>query len=179
MKETGLDGEFPLKQAIADLPRVRPDSGEFVVSEVSDNGRIRLIFNHVARYHNEDDLRIIRALRQGEKYATLVERRPDVLQGRTHKTYSTENFPDKYFRLSGDSPSRTIVAHLSKDGNGFIHPEQDRALTVREAARIQTFPDDFIFIESRSTQFVGIGNAVPPALARVFARFFRTLEGDK
>ena len=104
---------------------------------------------------------------------------PEVLEGRTHKVYSTKNFTDKFYRLSGDKPCRTIVSHLSKDGNGFIHPGQNRSLTVRETARIQTFPDDFIFTESRGTQFVGIGNAVPPTLAAVFARFFTELMGEE
>ncbi|MCP4373463.1 MAG: hypothetical protein GY797_35980 [Deltaproteobacteria bacterium] len=68
--------------------------------------------------------------------------------------YSTKNFHDKYYRLEWEGQSKTIVSHLHKDGNSFVipHPEpnrQIRSLTVREAARIQSFPDDYIFCGSR------------------------------
>lgn len=161
-----------LRASIGDLPAVEADSGKFVTRLNNDGA---LIFNHAPRFHNNDDLKIIRALTPGETYASLIERKPEVLAGRTHKIYRKEHFPDKFFRLRWDFPSRTIVSHLAKDGNGFIHPDQDRSITVREAARIQSFPDEFIFTQSRHAQYVGIGNAVPPALARTFARFFREL----
>ena len=101
-----------------------------------------------------------------------------VIHKRKMKIYRADNFADKFYRLKNDSPSRTIVAHLSKDGNSFIHPNQNRSLTVREAARIQSFPDDFVFTGSRSSQFMQVGNAVPPLLAKVLARFFRNLKDE-
>ncbi|MCL0076985.1 DNA (cytosine-5-)-methyltransferase, partial [Dehalococcoidia bacterium] len=180
-----------LSDAIAGLPVLSAGAGEQITSFIRDKnnggsayGRFigsdtQVLFNHVARPHNRDDMKIIGALRPGESYAALVRRMPEVLQGRTHSVYRVDNFHDKFYRLRWDPPSRTIVSHLSKDGNSFIHPEQNRALTVREAARLQTFPDDFIFIGSRTSQFIQVGNAVPPVLARVFARFFRMLlEGE-
>jgi DNA (cytosine-5)-methyltransferase 1 len=117
-------------------------------------------------------MEIIKALKQGMKYKDVYEERPDIFQRRKKsglETYSIKNFHDKFYRLVGSKPSRTIVSHLAKDGNSFIHPRQNRSLTPREAARIQTFPDDYIFFGSRSSQFVQIGNAVPPKLAQVIA----------
>lgn len=77
----------------------------------------------------------------------------------------------RYHVLEPDEPSTTIIAHLYKDGNRFIHydPEQQRTITVREAARLQSFPDDFEFVGSRGNAYQMIGNAVPPQLANVIA----------
>lgn len=74
--------------------------------------------------------------------------------------------------LEPDKPSTTIIAHLYKDGNRFIHydSKQQRTITVREAARLQSFPDDFEFIGSRGSAYQMIGNAVPPLLANAIAK---------
>jgi DNA (cytosine-5)-methyltransferase 1 len=76
--------------------------------------------------------------------------------------YDKSTFKDRYTRQSRSEPCSTIVAHLSKDGLMFIHPTQNRSLTPREAARIQSFPDWFRFPTSRTRSFQLIGNAVPP-----------------
>src|SRR5205823_4113482 len=69
-------------------------------------------------------------------------------------------------RLAWDKPSRTITAHIAKDGYWYIHPEQHRTLSIREAARVQTFPDWFRFAGFPSNRLVQIGNAVPPLLGK-------------
>lgn len=130
--------------------------------------RSSLIFNHYVRYHNERDLELYSLLKPGEDSAHVLERygRSDLMR------YRTDVFDDKYARLRGDRPSKTIVAHLAKDGNGYIHPTQVRSISIREAARLQGFQDDYVFCGSPSDQWVQIGNAVPPILGEVIARTF-------
>ena len=88
---------------------------------------------------------------------------------RTHSNLSS--FLDRYKALDYNSVSHTIVAHISKDGHYYIHPDlnQNRSITVREAARIQGFSDDFYFEHSRTAAFKQIGNAVPPILSKKIA----------
>lgn len=127
-----------------------------------------ILFNHAARRHNTRDLELFALLRPGEDSVHAVERhgRGDLMR------YRRDVFDDKYARLRPDKPCRTIVSHLAKDGNSYIHPEQVRAITVREAARVQSFPDDYVFCGSVSDQWIQVGNAVPPVLAQAIAHTF-------
>lgn len=127
-----------------------------------------VIFNHTVRYHNSGDLKRYAKLRPGEDYIHLLERHPEL------RNYRADTFDDKYARLRGDRPSKTIVSHLAKDGNGYIHPTQLRSISFREAARLQSFHDGYVFCGSPSDQWVQLGNAVPPILARAIARSFLT-----
>ena len=117
----------------------------------------RVVHDHVTRPVRADDFEAFKLMNGRTLYSDL----PAGL-----RRYRSDIFDDKYNRLSWDDPSRTITAHLAKDGYWYIHPEQHRSLTVREAARLQTFPDTFRFAGCRSHQFQQIGNAVPPALAQ-------------
>jgi DNA (cytosine-5)-methyltransferase 1 len=87
-------------------------------------------------------------------------------------SYRRDIFHGKYARLRGDRPCKPIVAHLAKDGNGYIHPTQVRSLSLREAARVQSFPDGHVSCGSSSDQWVQLGNAVPRVLAEVITRSF-------
>jgi DNA (cytosine-5)-methyltransferase 1 len=109
----------------------------------------------------EDDHKAFVLMAGGVRYPELPE---DL------RRYRSDIFDDKYNRLDWDDRSRSITAHIAKDGYWYIHPEEHRTLTVREAARIQTFPDRFRFAGSRSHAFQQIGNAVPPMLATVIAK---------
>lgn len=181
----GLEFQWPeeatrkttLGNAIRDLPPVGPKEGwlsdetrqvwrkyggprtafqEEMRAGVSDAHANR-VYDHVTRRVRDDDEAAFEYLDTRTKYSEL----PDEL-----KRYRDDIFDDKYKRLDANDLSRTITAHIAKDGYWYIHPEQNRTLTVREAARIQTFPDYFRFAGPPTAAFKQIGNAVPPHLAR-------------
>ena len=118
------------------------------------------VHNHVSRQHSERDVRVFSIMREGQWWRDLPAEIKK-LYG-----YRDDIFHDKMKRLRRDHPSWTVVAHLYKDGYMYIHPTQSRTITVREAARLQSFPDRFIFMGSRTDQFKQVGNAVPPLLAK-------------
>lgn len=135
------------------------------------NTQLGLLMDHVARPHTRQDLeiyrRVVLAKRNGEnlKYNHLPKRL------KTHK--NEEGFLDRFKVVdAGANGSHTVVAHIAKDGHFYIHPDikQNRSLTVREAARLQTFPDDYRFEGTRGPQFRQIGNAVPPMLSGIIAK---------
>jgi len=89
---------------------------------------------------------------------------------------TVKNFHDKYFKLDPNGISKTIIAHLSTDGNSYVHPGKfPRSISAREAARIQTFPDWYIFTGTLRNQLKQIGNAVPPLLAKIMAKEIKLL----
>jgi DNA (cytosine-5)-methyltransferase 1 len=119
------------------------------------------VLNHICRSHNDKDIEIFKYLKQGEKYKDLPQ---EMMR------YRSDIFADKYRRLILNEPSWTLTAHMSKDGLAYIHPLQNRSISVREAARIQSFPDDFVFCAPMTEMFKLIGNSVPPLLAEAIAK---------
>lgn len=161
-----------LREAIGDLPPLRGGQGRpemhVAPSFSAFQRRARdgmngssVVFDHVTRPVRDDDREAFRLMKTGTRYGEL----PKHL-----RRYRADIFNDKYNRLSWDDVSRSITAHLAKDGYWYIHPSEQRTLTVREAARIQTFPDHFRFAGTRSHAFRQIGNAVPAALAEAIGR---------
>jgi len=131
--------------------------------------RLQGYCNHECRSHMDKDLErylFASVFAKAIGRSPVLDEFPPELQPR-HKSAGTGHFNDRFRVQIADSPATTITSHISKDGHYFIHPDpsQCRSLTVREAARIQTFPDNYVFCGPRTSQFVQVGNAVPPFLA--------------
>ncbi len=141
--------------------------------------RLQGVCNHSSRSHMVSDLyRYLYASTFAEKNnrSPLLEEFPAELIP-AHKNVSSGHFNDRFRVQVATKPSATVTSHISKDGHYFIHydPEQCRSLTVREAARLQTFPDNYFFEGSRTQQYIQVGNAVPPLLARQIAEIVHDL----
>ncbi len=180
--ESKFNNNYKVNDLLDDLPSLQPGEGMDLPQEYSCKKSEYLkkynlrtkkdkVLSHQARTHNIRDREIYRNVIQtwnNEKRRIKYNELPKNLI--THK--NTKSFLDRYKIVAGDLPySHTITAHISKDGHYFIHPDikQARSLTVREVARIQSFPDNFKFEGSRTSQYKQIGNAVPPLMAESFA----------
>lgn len=126
-----------------------------------NNGRnSKYIFNHKARYNNERDIEIFGRLHQGDQSDD-----PKIADIMPYK-HRNHIFKDKYYKLRNHSYCKTITAHMKFDCNMYIHPTQARGLTPREAARVQSFPDDYFFKGAYTKTYMQIGNSVPPLMGR-------------
>lgn len=173
--ETNLKGRaqptlLSFRDVTKGLPNLKHGEGRNVLrngnNPIAPGSRPNLIFNHFTRKHNSRDLKIYELLSEGEDYADFSkEKREDELL-----PYSTDSFKTKFRKIKGNDKCYTIISHLSKDANSYIHPDDNRGITVREAARVQSFPDDFIFLPKGFSQFINLGNAVPPKLAEVIGK---------
>lgn len=168
-----------VREAIGDLPELLQGQGNKIAQYPSKyaecNEYVKLIRepedtvlrDHVARRNNEKDVERYRVMAENHwNFLQMLELRPDL--GHEKKRVFFNSYKVQWW----DAPAKTIIAHLYKDGNQFIHPDpnQGRSITVREAARLQSFPDNFVFEGSRTDQFKQIGNAVPPLLAEAIAK---------
>ncbi len=162
-----------VKDAISDLPKLFP-----LDHDIKFNGRRTsytlpepFIQNHVARWHSERDKKVFKILttdiESGRNEYVSTEKLKELYTQITGKNSNVH----KYYVLRWDKPSNLIPAHLYKDGLRHIHPDssQLRTLTVREAARLQTFPDDYVFYGSNTETYKMIGNAVPPLFSKKLA----------
>ncbi|MET9336637.1 DNA cytosine methyltransferase [Nonomuraea sp. NPDC003804] len=175
-----------VRDAIGDLPvlpendpigdRSLPYRGKAGASEFAHRMRAKeesgKVWDHMTRPVRPDDLEVFKLMDHKTLYSAIPE---------NLRRYNADTFDDKYKRLDWDDLSRSITAHIAKDGYWYIHPEQHRTITVREAARIQTFPDHFRFSGTRSDAFRQVGNAVPPELGRFAAQAIdpRSLHEEK
>lgn len=173
----GLKKFVDVKEALGDLPIVYPgqDASTDKFNYPCDNEFLKAIgkpgihplMDHICRKHNDVDRERFRVMIKNRwSFGEMRKARPDL----EHE--HARVFDNSYVVQWWDLPSKTIIAHLHKDGFQFIHPdyEQARTFTVREAARIQSFPDDFVFKGSRGEKYKQIGNAVPCLFAEALAK---------
>jgi DNA (cytosine-5)-methyltransferase 1 len=196
-KKNGKKGFYPefekeetnvtVSEIFMDLPELKAGTGNFYKTKYKSysgnylfHSQIRngldFTTQHVARPHTEQDKGIYRlAVEKWENGQQRLNYNDIPKKWQTHK--NKKSFVDRFKVVAGDLPhSQTVVAHICKDGHYYIHPDinQNRSLTPREAARLQTFPDDFYFEgvsekPSRTAAFKQIGNAVPPLMAESIA----------
>lgn len=169
---------LPLNELFSDLPALLPGECKTTYKTKSIRKSLKQYYRqagdvltyHLARPVNRNDSRIYRLVAEEKQkgYNLVYTKLPKAL-----RTHSNENsFIDRFKALDGCKIAHTIVAHIAKDGHYYIHPDinQNRSISVREAARIQGFPDNFYFESSRSSAFKQIGNAVPPILSKKIAQ---------
>ena len=161
-----------VSDAITDLPTI---TDNWRVSEMpyskKDNlteyqilmrsyGNGKTIKNNICRMSNDRAKRVFPHMAQGSKYMDLPKEIRQILP------FREDIFKDRLKRLVMNEPSWTVIAHIGMDGYMYIHPTENRTLSVREAARIQSFPDDFEFVGNQQETYVQVGNAVPPLLGK-------------
>lgn len=182
-----IKSDFKVKHLLSDLPPIQAGEGidkffnytsktnDYLNQSFIRNG-IDVLTQHVARPHSDQDKEIYRIVVEtwnSKKERLNYNDLPEHLK--THR--NRHSFFDRFKVVAEDEPhSQTVVAHIAKDGHYYIHPniEQNRSLTVREAARLQSFPDDYYFEGikegvNRTPAFNQIGNAVPPLMAERIA----------
>lgn len=175
-----VQNKYTIKDLFNDLPYI--NSGEssntykLECTKCLEDTHIRtkewdVLTQNISRPNNKIDLEIYKLcikLWNEEGRKLKYNELPEYLSTHSNK----ESFLDRFKIVPYDGVCHTVVAHIAKDGHYYIHPDinQNRSITVREAARIQSFPDDFYFESSRTTAFKQIGNAVPPLMAEIIAK---------
>ncbi|OBY24381.1 DNA cytosine methyltransferase [Leisingera sp. JC1] len=167
-----LEAEMPSLRKSSALPEPYGCANDDLLQWI-ERAELRAVAQHETRGHMTSDLgRYLFAAAFGSVhgYSPKAASFPEAISP-DHRNWNTGVFNDRFRVQVADQPSTTVTSHISKDGHYFIHPDpvQCRSLTVREAARLQTFPDDYLFLGNRTQQYVQVGNAVPPYLARHIA----------
>lgn len=183
-----IENNYVVQDLLEDLPVIKSGGGndkflnyksettEYLKTHALRNG-IDILTQHVARPHRDQDKEIYKiAVNKWSKKQERLNYNDLPARLKTHQNRTS--FTDRFKVVAADLPySQTVVAHISKDGHYYIHPDvkQNRSITVREAARLQSFPDDYYFEgekegANRTAAFKQIGNAVPPLMAKEIAK---------
>ena len=134
----------------------------------------KILYNHKARYNNDRDIEIFGRMKPGDNSSD--SKIADIMPYKRREKI----FKDKYFKLEPNKPCKTITAHMKFDCNMYIHPFQARGLTPREAARIQSYPDDYFFRGAYTKTYMQVGNSVPPLLGKIIANAIKeSIKGGK
>ena len=188
-----IDSNYKVNTLFVDLPKINAGEGtnkystyvtgtnDYLNQSFIRNG-IDILTQHVARPHTKQDKAIYKiAIKKWDKKRERLNYNdlPEKLKTHNNRT----SFFDRFKVVASDEPhSQTVVAHIAKDGHYYIHPDidQNRSITVREAARLQSFPDDYYFEgvkegANRTAAFKQIGNAVPPLMAQEIANTIKTI----
>ena len=124
---------------------------------------LTMLYNHITYSLSENDLRMVVSIPAGGNWKNIPL---DIPSKRLERIRETGGRTTLYGRLRWEKPSYTITTYFNRPGNGaYIHPKDNRVISAREAARLQSFPDDFIFEGTITKKFKQIGNAVPPLLS--------------
>ncbi len=182
---SSLKPHVNLESAISDLPDIT-DNWRISLCEYSKHNNLDsyqklmrqntngTVANNICRMSNERAKKVFAHMKQGDIYMDLPEKVRQILP------FREDIFKDRLKRLVLKNPSWTILAHIGMDGYMYIHPTEQRTLSVREAARIQSFPDDFVFSGNQQETYVQVGNAVPPLMAKAIAEsVFKGLQNVK
>ncbi|AYJ79219.1 DNA cytosine methyltransferase [Aliarcobacter cryaerophilus] len=175
LNKTGLPLYIDVKTAISDLPIItdnwRIDECEYSYSnklhpyqKLMRKNTKNTVRNNICRMSNDRAKKVFEYMNQGDIYIDLPKEIRNILP------FREDIFKDRLKRLVNTNPSWTILAHIGMDGYMYIHPEELRTLSVREAARIQSFPDDFVFIGGQGQTYIQVGNAVPPLMSFAIAK---------
>ncbi|MGE4444705.1 MAG: DNA cytosine methyltransferase [Candidatus Altimarinota bacterium] len=175
LNKTGLPLYVDVKTAISDLPIItdnwRIDECEYSYSnnlhpyqKLMRKNTKNTVRNNICRMSNDRAKKVFGYMNQGDIYIDLPKEIRNILP------FREDVFKDRLKRLVNTNPSWTILAHIGMDGYMYIHPEELRTLSVREAARIQSFPDDFVFTGGQGQTYIQVGNAVPPLMSFAIAK---------
>lgn len=172
----GLKPFVSVKEAISDLPTItdnwRVSRVEYSKYEnlsefqqlMRKNNPENSVANNICRMSNDRAKQVFPHMKQGSKYMDLPKEIRQILP------FREDIFKDRLKRLVNDEPSWTVIAHIGMDGYMYIHPTENRTLSVREAARLQSFPDEFEFVGNQQETYVQVGNAVPPLLGKAIGQ---------
>jgi DNA (cytosine-5)-methyltransferase 1 len=169
-----LKKHVTVRSAISDLPEItdnwriseveyRKQTGLDSYQKLMRKNTGKTVKNNICRLTNERAKIVFSHMHQGCIYMDLPPNIRKILP------FREDIFKDRLKRLVEDNPSWTVLAHIGMDGYMYIHPTENRTLSVREAARIQSFPDDFEFIGNQQETYIQVGNAVPALMAMKIA----------